>query len=157
MTALRDIDELDDARAMIFYLCEMITTRMRKYKVRGTGVSVNLRSSNLKHITRQKKLKVPTYATSEIAACAFSLVVANKSSMPLRTVTVSVYGLIPYGGYVQTSMFDDKPNEKEESLERAVDEIRAKYGKKSISRAIVLGKDFIYDKTDAEDFLPFQR
>lgn len=157
MTALRDIDELDDARAMIFYLCEMITTRMRKYKVRGTGVSVNLRSSNLKHITRQKKLKVPTYATSEIADCAFSLVVANKSSMPLRTVTVSVYGLIPYGGYVQTSMFDDKPNEKEESLERAVDEIRAKYGKKSISRAIVLGRDFIYDKTDAEDFLPFQR
>lgn len=158
MTAVRDISLYDDAKALIYYLSEKIAARMRKYGVRGCGISLDIRSGELKHVSHQKKLPVPTYATREIAEAAFALLkdIWN-GSPPLRTLTVAVYDLIPFGGAIQTSMFDDKPNEKEEALERAVDGIRERYGKTSIVRANLLGKDFIYDKTDDEDFLPFKR
>ncbi len=158
MTAMRDITTYEDAKALVYFLCEMVTSRMRKYGFRGGAVSVNLRGSDLKHITRQHKLPVPTYATRVIAESAFALLKDNWTRrVPLRTVTVSVFDLTPIDGAVQTSMFDDEMRTKEEALERAMDTIRAKYGHDSISRANVLGKDFIYDKTEAEDFLPFQR
>lgn len=46
---------------------------------------------------------------------------------------------------------------KNERLEKALDGIRAKYGKTSVVRASFMGSDFIYDKNEGEDFLPFQR
>lgn len=158
MTAVRDIVSDNDMQAMVYYLSEMVSARMRKYGVRGQGVSVSLRGSDLKHRNKQHKLPVPTYATREIAECALSLAKSlRENDYPVRTVTVSVYDLTPLGGASQSTMFDDERNQKEEALDRALDDIRAKYGKNIISRALLLGRDFIYDKTDAEDFLPFQR
>lgn len=158
MTAVRDITSLDDAKALVYYLSERIAARMRKYGVRGSGVTVDIRGNDLKHTSHQRKMRVPTYATREIAESAFALISEIwHGDPPLRTLTVAVYDLTPSDGAVQTTMFDDKPNEKEEALERAMDLIREKYGKDSIVRANTIGKDFIYDKTDAEDYLPFKR
>lgn len=158
MTAVRDITSLDDAKALVYYLSERIAARMRKYGVRGAGVTVDIRGNDLKHTSHQRKMRVPTYATREIAESAFALISEIwHGDPPLRTLTVAVYDLTPSDGAVQTTMFDDKPNEKEEALERAMDLIREKYGKDSIVRANTIGKDFIYDKTDAEDYLPFKR
>ena len=158
MTAVRDITALDDAKALVYYLSERIAARMRKYGVRGSGVTVDIRGNDLKHTSHQRKMRVPTYATREIAESAFALISEIwHGDPPLRTLTVAVYDLTPSDGAVQTTMFDDKPNEKEEALERAMDLIREKYGKDSIVRANTIGKDFIYDKTDAEDYLPFKR
>ena len=39
----------------------------------------------------------------------------------------------------------------------AIDKIRGKYGADTIMRAGLIANDFIYDKNDDEDFLPFKR
>ena len=44
-----------------------------------------------------------------------------------------------------------------ENLEKAIDDIKRKYGRDTIKRANLIARDFIYDKDDAEDFLPFKR
>lgn len=157
MTALRDITTMADASTMIFYLSDLVAARMRKYGVRGNGVHISLRSYALETISRQKKLTAPTYASTEIAHAALELLQAHWDMTPLRTVTVSVFDLVRAGNGAQTSMFDDGRNEKNEKLELVVDKIREKYGKDSIMRGNLLGTDFLYDKNDAEDFLPFQR
>ena len=76
---------------------------------------------------------------------------------PLRTISVSVFDLVDEQKGTQISLFDDDKRRKNESLERAIDKIRGKYGADTIMRAGLIANDFIYDKNDDEDFLPFKR
>lgn len=157
MTTLKDITSLDEARGLVYYLSEMIATRMRGYGVRCSQVGVELRSNDLTHISRQAKLNAPTSATKEIAEGAFALLKEHWTGDPLRTITISVFGLSTIDSSTQASMFNINGDAVEEELDRVMDEIRTRYGKDSIRRAVLIGRDFIYDKTEAEDFLPFKR
>ena len=157
MTAVRDIETVDDARDLIYYLSEKVGARMRKANVRGTLVSVGMRDSALYSIVRQCIMPVPTYSSTEIAEHALNVFIDNWNGDPMRTITVSVSKLSEGDAPKQLSFFDDDTrNAKLEKLDEALDKITHKYGNK-VHRASLLGKDFIYDKTDAEDFLPFQR
>lgn len=157
MTAVRDVTTLNDAATMVYYLTDLVAARMRKYGVRGSGVHVSMRSFELETLSRQKKLPAPTYSSTEIAQAAIELIRDNWDLTPLRTLTVSVFDLARAGSGAQVSMFDERRNEKNEKLDLAVDKIREKYGKGSIVRGNLLGSDFLYDKNDGEDFLPFKR
>lgn len=157
MTAVRDIETIEDARDLIYYLSERVAARMRKSGFRGSLVSVGMRDSSLFSIVRQRKLNMPTYSSTEIAECALAVFADNWNGDPMRTVTVSVSKLEKYDEPRQLSFLTDSVrNDKLERLDETLDKLNSKYGN-IVHRASLLGKDFIYDKNDAEDFLPFQR
>lgn len=158
MTAVKDLLDPEDVRAVICYLSEKIAARMIKYGVKGSGVHVDLRSFELKHASKQMKLSRPTLSSADIADAAFTMAMSlqREHVVPLRTISVSVFDLSPSDGVVQLSMFDEK-QVKRESLEKAIDGIKRKYGRDTIKRANLIARDFIYDKDDDEDFLPFKR
>lgn len=157
MTAVRDIETIEDARDLIYYLSEKVAARMRKGGYRGSLVSVGMRDSKLFSIVRQRNLPMPTYSSTEIAECALKVFEDNWNGDPMRTVTVNMSKLEPCDAPHQLSFFtDDKRNDKLEKLDETLDKLTQKYGS-VVRRASLIGKDFIYDKTDAEDFLPFQR
>ncbi len=153
MTARRDITTSEDGEALIYYLSDLVASRMRKYKVRGSGVALHLRFSDLSHASKQ--CSVPPLDTSDkITEAAFKLY-KELATKPVRTITVTVFALSS-SEQVQIGMFDEAET-KSERLEKAIDKLRSKYGKNTIARAAVIERDFIYDKTDGEDFLPFKR
>lgn len=158
MTAVKDLLDPEDVRAVIYYLSEKIAARMIKYGVKGSGVHVDLRSFELRHASKQMKLSRPTLSSADIADAAFTMAMSlqREHAVPLRTISVSVFDLSPSDGAVQLSMFDEK-QVKRESLEKAIDGIKRKYGRDTIKRANLIARDFIYDKDDDEDFLPFKR
>lgn len=157
MTAVRDIETESDARDMIFYLSEKVAARMRKNNVRGSLVAIGMRDNRLFSIVRQRNLAMPTYSSDEIAECALSLFMDNWNGDPMRTITVSVGKLDTVDTPRQLSFLSDSVrNDKLEKLDETLDKLSKKYGN-IVHRASLLGKDFLYDKTDAEDFLPFQR
>lgn len=158
MTAVKDLLDPEDVRAVICYLSEKIAARMIKYGVKGSGVHVDLRSFELRHASKQMKLSRPTLSSADIADAAFTMAMSlqREHAVPLRTISVSVFDLSPSDGVVQLSMFDEK-QVKRESLEKAIDGIKRKYGRDTIKRANLIARDFIYDKDDDEDFLPFKR
>ncbi len=157
MTAVRDIETIDDARDLIYYLCERVAARMRKSGFRGALVSVGMRDSSLFSIVRQRKMNVPTYSSTEIAECALAVFADNWNGDPMRTITVGVSKLEKFDEPRQLSFLTDSArNDKLEKLDETLDKLNFKYGN-IVHRASLLGKDFIYDKNDAEDFLPFQR
>lgn len=158
MTASRDISDLEELRSLLQYLAEKISARLIKHKFKGSGISVDLRSYALSHTTKQKKLPSPIFSSTDITEHAFSLSkeMLKDKLVPLRTVSISIYDLCPIDSGIQLSFFDDKP-QKRENLELALDKIRSKYGRDTIKRASLIECDFIYDKEDAEDFLPFKR
>ena len=157
MTAGHDITNFPDLSALIYYLAERIAARMRQDGVRGCGIAVDLRSNELKHLRKQCTHQNPLRGSGEIAAAALSL---SKDIWnghpPLRTITVSIFDLTDQKNG-QLSIFGQNCEEKSEGLDLAVEKIRKKYGSEAIIRADLAGRDFIYDKTDSEDFLPFKR
>ncbi len=157
MTAVRDIETADDARDLIFFLSEKVAARMRKAGVRGTLVSVGMRDNKLFSIVRQGSMPMPSYSSDEIAECAFKIFIDNWNGDPMRTITVSVAKLDGSDSPKQLSFLDDHArNDKLEKLDETLDKLNSKYGN-IVHRASLVGKDFLYDKTDDEDFLPFQR
>lgn len=158
MTTVRDVVSENELHAILDYLSEKVASRMVRGGVKGCGIHVDLRSSELKHASKQAVLTRPTYSALEISETAFGLArgIIGKNKISLRTVSVAVYDLVPADGNFQLSMFD-KQDEKRDKLEEALDKIRTKYGKDTIVRANLIGTDFIYDKNDSEDFLPFRR
>ena len=158
MTATRDLSNYDETDVMIAYLAEKIARRMRKAGVRGYGVHVDLRGSDLKHVSKQKLCPVPLSSGHDVQAAACSLVREIwKCDYTLRTVSVSVFDLVKETSGSQISLFDEETRRKNENLERAIDKIRDKYGASAITRPGLCGTDFIYEKNDDEDFLPFKR
>lgn len=153
MTAVRDITTTEDAQILILYLSDLVATRMRKYGVRGSGISVHIRYSDLSGESKQTNMPL-TCASTIIAENALKLY-KEIATKPARTITVTVFNL-SHGDYMQLSLFGEDV-EKAEKLDKAIDIIRAKYGKKSVGIAAMIEQDFIYDKTDSEDFLPFKR
>lgn len=157
MTTVRDIRNLEEARDLLYYLSEKVSARMRKGNVRGSLVTVCMRDNNLFSIVRQRPLDMPTYSSTEIAECALAVFADNWDGTPMRTVTVGVSKLMRDDAPRQLSFLADSVrNDRLEKLDETLDRLNDKYGH-VVHRASLIGKDFIYDKTDAEDFLPFQR
>ena len=89
-TASKDIDNYQDVSSLIYFLSEMISTRLRRYGVEGKTVCVDLRDTDLHHVTRQKALSRYTVLTKDIAKAAIELTKDNwnpSQSLPLRTVS----------------------------------------------------------------------
>ena len=153
MTAKKDITSFDDAQALIYYLSELVAMRMRKYKVKGCGVALHVRFNDLTNVSKQTSTP-PLNTSDKITDVALSMY-KTLVTKPVRAISVSVFAL-NREDISQTSMFDEIDT-KSERLEKAIDKIRSKYGKSVINRATLIERDFIYDKTDSEDFLPFKR
>lgn len=159
-TAAMDVKTVEDASSIIYFLCEMISTRMRRYKVVGKTVSLDMRNIQLEHLSRQKPMPKSNYITKNIAKAAVELLKENwkpEKDLPLRTITVAVSNLEKADGDTQQDFFAEN-SKKDEKLEGAMDVIRGKYGFDAISRGNYFGSDFITDKKCGdEDLLPFKR
>lgn len=160
ITAARDLLNLEEVKIVVYYLADLIAARMRKNGFKGSRLSVSLRDNELQHLTRQGALPVVTNSGRIIAESAIRLVAANwmpDKDLPLRTITVSVFALENEDSAEQLDMFETEKNQKLERLDRGIDNIRGRFGSSAVVRANLIGQPFIYDKIDAEDFLPFKR
>lgn len=156
MTAIKDIEDIDAATDLIYYLSERLGKRMRKEKYRGALLCVGIRYADLHCISAQKPLNFPTDSANEIGQAARALFQDYWNGDAVRSITVSLAKLEKIGTE-QISMFGYEQHVKYENLDKALDKIKSKYGNDAICRASELGRDFLYDKNEAEDFLPFQR
>lgn len=102
-------------------------------------VEISLRDTELDSFTRQQKAESPTDNCLEIARAAFGLFRQNYSwSRPLRSIGVRASGLVAAGAPMQLSLLrDETRRDKRERLDRAVDEVRERYGYGSLQRALV--------------------
>lgn len=156
-TTTKDVVNFEQAKIVVFALSEMVATRLRKYSLVARCVSIGLRNSSLEWFSRQTNVQDATNNASDIANCALKLLKENYNfSLPLRTISVYTSNLESATGAFQMSLFND--GEKEKRLEKSIDEIRKKYGYKSVQRAVLLNNDVLNaDLHEEDDFLPFKR
>ena len=156
LTALRDLVTRDDIAALVCYLSELVAARMRKSGVKAKGIYIGVRSTELVRESRQRVLPEALHSSTDISDACMALLDTFHDGKPLRSLDVGVFALSPADAPRQLSFFEDSGHARNEALDKAIDKLRLKYGKRSVLRACLLEQDIYTDK-DVGDFLPFKR
>jgi len=131
-----DVDSMDEARKVLLSLCEMVGMRLRQAGYCAKLVSVYLRNTDLKGRSHQRKYIGATDDTYQIFRLALQLMEEMWTGETLRGMGVHVSELVP-NDLLQISVFD-VPNERRTRLNQSIDEIRMKYGPKSVVRSVFI-------------------
>ena len=147
ITFRRDLVGEADIRAGVSLLADSVSARLRRQGMMCSTVQVTIRDPNFKNICRQKRLPAPTCLFRDISQAALELIAQSwDPRAPIRLLAITGQNLVPEADAgEQLDLFhrDASPRrEKREQLERALDQIRTKYGKGAISpSATALGED----------------
>ena len=147
MTFRRDLVLAEEIRVGLFALAEEIAARLRALSKKATTVSVTVKDTMLESVSRQRPLSKPSALAREISDLAFAILSDTwRIGRPIRALTVTAMNLVAEDeGGEQLSLFgeeEDCRREKTERLEGAVDDIRRRFGRASISSGAILSSDF---------------
>ncbi len=129
-----DLTDPAEILAGITLISDQVGTRLRRKKLFASVVQIQIKDTSLKVINRQKQLAQYTCNTRLIRDTAVRLLRENwPEGMPIRMLSVGVTGLSLDGSQQLDLFMDTAKAEKAQRLDEAVDSIRAKYGKQSIT------------------------
>ena len=133
MTIKYDLTDRDEACGYLLSLTERVGIRLRRHGYKASLVSVGVCTGNFVRYTHQLKLPFFTADTTEIYNYACRLLFESWRGEPLRQLGVRVGEFAREDEY-QLTVFDMDRLEKDEALNRTVDDIRRRFGEKSIYR-----------------------
>ena len=155
MTFRRDLLGEVDVLTAVTGLSDTVASRLRRHLLKAKGVTVAIRDPHFKDISRQRQLSAATQSATEIKDAAMRIIRDSWDfSKPIRQITITAISLMPEDEEeaVQPSLFDaagteeaDAGREKADAMERAMDDIRKKFGGSSIGFAQVLRNDIGMD------------
>jgi len=149
-----DVKDADMAKKVLLALCETVGKRLRADNVYVKEVSVSLRFDDLSFTSHQKGLPFSTDITNEIYEAACELFDEMWDGRPLRHLGVRTSKVTDSMEARQLSLFDlmDQNNEgksqttdyvKQEKMDKAIDEIRKKFGKEAVMRGTFAMQDTV--------------
>ena len=147
-TFRRNLQEEKDIRTAVTGLSDTVAARLRSHKMKAFGVKVDIKDPDLKVISRQQQLDNPANITDIIADTAMSIIRKSwKMRDPIRMLTITAINLCDENQAQQLSLFTDENvlAEKGEKVERAMDDIRKKFGTDAIKFGSVIGNDIGLD------------
>lgn len=147
-TFSRNLSDTADIRTAVTGLSDTVASRLRKYKMKAFGVKVDIKDPQLKVISRQTQLDNPTNLTEVIADTAMDIIKKSwRMRDPIRMLTITAINLCDENQAQQLSLFAEEniSTEKGEKAERAMDDIRKKFGNNAITFGSVIGNNFGLD------------
>ena len=143
-----DVSDITQLEEILLTLTEQVTYRLRRYDLLANVVNVQLRTKDFEDKSHQKKLPEATSCTKEIYATAKELLHEMYiKGTQIRLIGMRVDNLIEKDE-LQLSLFGQQDEEKQEKIDKVVDELKQKYGYNSITRA---GKLHTEDKVKFKD------
>ena len=148
VTLPKNISDIDKLEEIVLTISEQVAYRLRKEKLYASTVNVQLRTKNFEDTSHQKKLPEATDTTKQIYMTAKELLhEMYHKGQEIRLVGVRVDNLTDKKDE-QISLFNTKKNEKQEKLDKVIDQLKNKYGYNSVTRAT---------KMDVEDLVKFKK
>lgn len=141
ITCTADLENEDEVFRVILELPQDVGHRLRIHGFSARGVQIYVRGNDLFGSQFQCKLPYKTQLPGEIALAGFRLFHDKYRWVKnVRAVCIRAIDLVPKDAPEQLSIFDDtERREKRERMEDAVEEIRARFGKRAITCASLLG------------------
>ena len=134
-----DVTDASTAKLVLLALAETVGTRLRAAQVRAEVIAVGIKTYDLQYASRQMTLGHATDITIEIHRYACQLFDTLWDGRAIRHLGIHTSRLKDHMDMRQMDMFDTTDYEKQEQLDRTVDEIRVRYGKDALKRAVFVG------------------
>ena len=130
-----DTNDRDTIERTLLAMADGVAGRLRSAGLKASTVSVKIRDSSFRTITRQRTLPAPTDLAEPIWHVALELARPEVRGLRIRLLGVSASGL---GERDQLALFGaDDPRRRR--VVEAADSVRHRFGEKSITRARLLG------------------
>lgn len=144
-TLPEDISDIEKAKLILMELADDVGMSARKHGKKGRTVHITLKYSDFKTATKQATIPA-TCTTREIYQAGCSLLEKNwDRSRPVRLLGISLSGFHEDSSSDQLSLFNQVEGkvkkDKEEQVDKVMDEIRNKFGYESITFATLVKKD----------------
>lgn len=138
VTFPRDVRDVVTVENTLRELVEIVGRRLRKNKLACASVTLKLKYSDLRLVTRMTSLPEPTNLNGPILRAVINLLKKNWNGYPpLRLVGVTA-GKLFSDAAVESSLFPDVSLEKEKRITRATDALKEKFGEQVVKSALSL-------------------
>lgn len=156
ITCVTDLHDEDEVWKVMLELSQDIGHKLRLHGLMANGVQIFVRGNDLGYRQFQARLPYATRSQMEIALTARKLFHENYVWVnPVRAVTVRAINLAPEGNPQQFDLFTDTAKiDKQDRLETTIEEIRRRFGKRSIFAAALMGDLKMPDRGNAEIIMP---
>lgn len=137
-----DTSNIEELEEIVVALVEQVAYRLRKENLLTTVVNVQLRTKDFEDFSHQTKLDYATSNTKDILKAAKGILKQMyKNNQQIRLVGVRLDGLME-SEQLQLSLFGNtENNEKQQKLDKVLDNLNEKYGYNFVERAGKLNID----------------
>ncbi len=139
-TYAADLVSTADMDRQLLRLADRTSARLRKARLLASTVSVKIRQSDFTTHTRQVSLSVPVNSTDEVYGHARSLLHTWLRSHRGARIRLLGVGAARLADVQQDDLFAGTGDAEPDSIDRTVDEVRARFGAMSLGRARALDK-----------------
>lgn len=123
---------------ILLKLCDQVAARMRRDDVKAYCIAVTIRDNDFHNQSHQRHLSDSTDITAEIFDVAKELFeVVWDGKTPLRLLRVALTN-IDRSKEEQVTLFADENRERQKKMDRAMDQIRDKFGRGMVQRGATM-------------------
>jgi DNA polymerase IV len=130
-----NLKPFDALEPILWMLSERVSRRAKAQELAGTTVTLKLKTSDFKTVTRATTLSQPTVFAHQIFAAAQPLLKKEAGKTEYRLLGVGISNLSPVGTSAAVPTLDATDDSRTKA-EEALDRIRAKYGTSAIDRGL---------------------
>ncbi len=135
-----DVRDVATLTRTLYQLCEKVSARLKAGELAGATITLKLKTTDFKSRTRARTLNEPTQLASRIFAAARDLLEKEADGSAFRLIGVGAGALADateadHGDLADTQVTRDKAREK------AMDDLRAKFGGAAVVRGIAFEAD----------------
>ena len=133
-TLEEDTDDLEILKRHIMDQAETVGRRLRRHNLKGRTITLKLKYSDFRLITRSHTIEGPTDSTTIIAKTACQLLRKEKRPLRVRLIGIGVSG---FEKDVQQLVLFDKPTEEDEKqarVDKVMDEVSERFGNDALKR-----------------------
>ena len=135
-----DLGDRGDMERELLRLAETTARRLRKSELQAGTVQVKIRQSDFQTFTRQKSLQPPAHGTDQIYQVARTLLGAWLEENPGTRIRLLGVGASKLSAAEQLDLFAATDAPAASPVDRAVDDIRDRFGNSSVGRARTLDR-----------------
>jgi DNA polymerase IV len=132
-----DIAEFRQLELRLWRLCEKVSTRLKSNALAGATVTLKLKTADFRLRTRAQSFGQPTQLAARIFACGRDLLARETNGTRYRLIGIGVSGLEP----AAPGDFADLIDRRSADAERAIDELRARFGDDAVVKGLVFDQD----------------
>jgi DNA polymerase-4 len=129
-----DISDVAALEDILWPLCEKVARHARGESIAGRVVTLKLRATDFKIVTRRRTLPFPTQTARSLFAAAREMLVAEARGRPWRLIGVGISDIVEQA--TASGDFLDGGESRALSGEKAIDALRGRFG----AQAVIMGR-----------------